>query len=95
MHLDNVLAQLQRAAAGEVDYLTLRAYGLPVAKAGIDLAKGRNAGVIWRLATHPQFQGLGLAMRLIARLESTAVRRGVRRLRLGVEKENLRGAAPV
>jgi ribosomal protein S18 acetylase RimI-like enzyme len=90
MHLDNVLAQLQRAAAGEVDYLTLRAYGLPVAKAGIDLAKGRNAGVIWRLATHPQLQGLGLATRLIARLESTAVRRGVRRLRLGVEKENLR-----
>ncbi len=90
MHLDNVLAQLQRVAAGEVEYLTLRASGLAVAKGGIDFAKEPDAGVIWQLATHPQLQGLGLATRLIAELESTAVRRGVRRLRLGVETENLR-----
>jgi ribosomal protein S18 acetylase RimI-like enzyme len=87
MHLENVLAQLQRVAAGEVDYLTLRAHGLAVAKGGIDFAKEPDAGVIWQLATHPQLQGLGLATRLIGELESTAVRRGVRRLRLGVDPQ--------
>lgn len=90
LHLDNVLAQLKRAPAGEVEYLMVRADGLPVAKGGIDFAKEPGAGVIWQLATHPQLQGLGLATRLIGELESRAVRRGVLRLRLGVETENLR-----
>lgn len=54
MHLDNVHAQLQRVTAGEVEYLTLRAHGLPVAKGGIDFAKEPGAGVIWQLATHPR-----------------------------------------
>ena len=90
MHLDNVLAELGRVAAGEVEYLTLRADGLPVAKGGIDFAKEPGAGVIWQLATHPQLQGLGLATRLIGGLESRAARRGVLRVRLGVETQNLR-----
>ena len=90
MHLDNVLAELGRVAAGEVEYLTLRADGLPVAKGGIDFAKEPGAGVIWQLATHPQLQGLGLATRLIGGLESRAVRRSVLRVRLGVETQNLR-----
>ncbi len=46
--------------------------------------------MIWQLATHPQLQGLGLATRLIGELESSAVRRGVLRVRLGVETDNLR-----
>jgi len=89
-HLENVLTQLERVTTGEVEYLTLRAEGVPVAKGGSDFAKEVGAAAIWQLATHPQLQGLGLATRLIGELESRAVRRGVRRLRIGVGVENVR-----
>ncbi len=89
-HLENVRGQLRRVAAGEVEYLTIRAAGLPVAKGGIDYAKEPGAGTIWQVATHPLLQGLGLATRLIGELESRAVQRGVRRLRIGVDIDNQR-----
>ncbi len=89
-HLENVLAQLQRVPTGEVEYLTLRVHGQAVAKGGIDFAKEAGAAAIWQLATHPQLEGLGLATRLIRELEARAFRRGIRRLRLGVEVDNVR-----
>jgi ribosomal protein S18 acetylase RimI-like enzyme len=89
-HVEDVLRQLQRVESGEVDYLTVRAEGLPVAKGGLDFAKEAGAGTIWQVATHPQLQRLGLATRLMGELETRARRRGVRRLRLAVEIENAR-----
>jgi len=50
-HLENVLAQLERVATGEVEYLTLRTDGVPVATGGIDFAKEVGAAAIWQLAT--------------------------------------------
>lgn len=84
-HLEDVARQLERVDAGEVEYLTVRVEGLPVAKGGIDFIKVPGAGTIWQLATHPQLEGLGLATLLIHALEMRAVRRGVRTLRLAVE----------
>ena len=52
-HLENVLAQLERVATGEVEYFTLSADGIPVAKGGIDFTKEVGAGAIWQLATLP------------------------------------------
>jgi ribosomal protein S18 acetylase RimI-like enzyme len=90
-HLENVAGQLERVESGDVEYLTVRVNGVPLAKGGIDFAKEAGAGTIWQVATHPEFEGLGLATRLIEELEQRAVRRGVRRLRLAVEIENNRG----
>jgi hypothetical protein len=73
-----------------VDYLAVRAGGVLVAKGGIDFAAEAGAGTIWQLATHPRLEGLGLATRLIGELEACALRRGVHRLRLGVEVDNPR-----
>jgi ribosomal protein S18 acetylase RimI-like enzyme len=89
-HLENVAIQLQRVERGEVDYLALRADGHAVCKGGIDFAQEPDAGTIWQLATHPQLEGLGLATRLIGELESRALQRGCRRLRLAVEPDNAR-----
>lgn len=89
-HLENVARQLQRVDRGEVEYLAARAAGLPVAKGGIDFTKESGAGTIWQLATHPRLQGLGLGARLIRELEARALHRGIRKLRLGVEVENMR-----
>jgi ribosomal protein S18 acetylase RimI-like enzyme len=89
-HLGNVARQLQRVDTGEVVYLIVRADGLPVAKGGIDFAKEAGAGTIWQLATHPGLEGIGLATRLIAELEQRALERGVRRLRLAVELDDVR-----
>jgi ribosomal protein S18 acetylase RimI-like enzyme len=89
-HLENVLRQLRGVESGEVEYLAVRAAGLPVAKGGIDFAKEAGAGTLWQLATHPQLQGLGLATRLIRELEARAVRRGLSRVRLAVEVDNAR-----
>jgi ribosomal protein S18 acetylase RimI-like enzyme len=90
-HLENVVKQLLRAASGEVEYLVVRASGgVPVAKGGIDFAREPGAGTIWQVATHPQLEGLGLATRLMAELETRARRRGVRKVRLGVEIGNHR-----
>jgi hypothetical protein len=44
MHLDNVLAELGRVAADDVEYLTLRADGLPVAKGGSTSPRSRELG---------------------------------------------------
>jgi ribosomal protein S18 acetylase RimI-like enzyme len=89
-HLESVATQLQRVDTGEVEYLLVRADGYAVSKGGIDFANELDAGTIWQLATHPQLEGLGLAMRLIHELESRAHERDVNRLRLAVEHNNTR-----
>ncbi len=89
-HLENVAGQLERARAGEVDYLCLLADGNEVSKGGVDFAVEAGAGTIWQLATHPRLEGLGLATRLIQALEERVVRRGLRLVRLSVEVDNRR-----
>jgi ribosomal protein S18 acetylase RimI-like enzyme len=88
-HLENMVQQLRRVGSGEVEYLAVRAAeGFPVATGGIDFAKEPGAGTIWQVATHPRLEGLGLATRLMEELEARARRRGVRKVRLGVEIGN-------
>ena len=88
-HLENVVQQLRRVESGEVEYLAGQATeGLPVAKGGTYFAKERGAATIWQVAIHPQLERLRLATRLMEELEARARRRGVRKVRLGVEIGN-------
>ena len=89
-----VARALHRVAAGEVEYLAVRAPGgQPVAKLGIDYLAHSHAGTFWQFATHPRLQGLGLGTRLIGEGERRIRRRGVVWAILGVEDNNPRARA--
>ena len=90
LHLTNVAGQLERVAAGQVEYYAVFVDGRPVAKAGVDFAAEDGAATVWQVATHPDFEGQGLATALMRHAEERARARGVRRMRLGVEVENVR-----
>lgn len=89
-HMRNVAGQLERVETGDVEYYAAFVDDAPVAKAGIDFAVEAHAATIWQVATHPDFEGRGLATALMRFAEERALARGVRRMRLGVEVENVR-----
>jgi ribosomal protein S18 acetylase RimI-like enzyme len=90
-HLVSVRSQLERMAAGEVEYLVARAPdGTPIGKAGVDLAVTPRRGVLWQIAVHPDLQGLGIGTALIAACEARARARGCREAALSVELVNPR-----
>lgn len=93
-HLAQVARQLQRAAAGEVDYLALcTPVGLPVAIGGVDYRIQPGAGTLWQLAVLPALQSRGLGTLLVAAAERRIRDRGLRRAELGVEDGNPRARA--
>ncbi len=93
-HVRNVARQLERVAAGEVEYLVVRRPGgAAVAKGGVDYVAHPAAGTIWQLATHPDWQGRGIATHLIGELEECIVRRGLAWSWIGVEPDNPRARA--
>ena len=93
-HLRSVAKQLDRMAAGEVDYLVARAPdGSPVGKAGIDYAVGRWRGVVWQVVVHDDLQGLGIGTLLLAAAEARMQARGCRVAALSVEVDNPRAQA--
>ncbi|MCX4744056.1 GNAT family N-acetyltransferase [Kitasatospora sp. NBC_01287] len=93
-HLASVAVALERAAAGEVDYLALRtAAGLPVAVGGVNYQVIPGAGVLWQLGVHPALRSCGLGTLLIRVAEERIRARGLTRAELRVEESNPRARA--
>jgi ribosomal protein S18 acetylase RimI-like enzyme len=90
-HLRYVEKALERAAAGDVDYLAVRApSGEPISIGGVNYAAHEGAGTLWQLATKDSLRGLGLGTRLIAQAEARIKERGFDRVFIGVEDNNPR-----
>ncbi len=88
-HLRYVARELERAAAGEVDYLlVLDDDGAPVSIGGVDHVEHAGSSSLYQLATDPARQGEGFGTVLIHALEAAAQARGVTRVRVGVETGN-------
>ena len=93
-HLRYVDSELERAAAGEVDYLAvLDDEGRIVAIGGVDHVEHEGSSSLYQLATDPQRQSQGFGTVLVRALEDAARRRGTHRTRIGVETENVRAGA--
>lgn len=93
-HLVQVARELERAAAGEVDYLAVcTPAGLPVAIGGVDYQVTVGAGTLWQLGVLPALQSCGLGTVLIGAAEDRIRSRGLRRAELGVEESNPRARA--
>jgi ribosomal protein S18 acetylase RimI-like enzyme len=93
-HVRHVAAALERALAGEVEYLAVRApTGEPIAVGGIDYTKREDAGTLWQLVTHPGLRGLGVGTRLIRSAEDRIRARPRAWAVLGVEENNPRARA--
>ncbi|GAA2248925.1 GNAT family N-acetyltransferase [Streptomyces amakusaensis] len=85
---------LERAAAGEVDYLALcTPAGVPVAIGGVDYRAVEGAGTLWQLAVLPALQSCGLGTILVRAAEERIRSRGLRRAELAVEEANPRARA--
>ncbi|WP_051703810.1 N-acetyltransferase [Glycomyces sp. NRRL B-16210] len=89
LHLVSVATQLDRADAGEVDYLAVcPPSGVPVAIGGVDFMPAPDAGYLWQLAVHPALQRCGIGTFLVAALEERIRRRGRAFAELGYEEGN-------
>jgi ribosomal protein S18 acetylase RimI-like enzyme len=94
LHLAQLAVQLERAAAGEVDYLALcTPVGLPVAIGGVDYLVHPGAGTLWQLGVLPALQSRGLGTLLVRAAEERIRARGLTRAELGVEDANPRARA--
>ncbi|MBK3582498.1 GNAT family N-acetyltransferase [Streptomyces sp. PvR018] len=93
-HLAGVAGQLERARAGEVDYLAIcPATDIPVAKGGIDYRIKEGVGTLWQLAVHPASQSCGIGTFLVEAAERRIRNRGLRQAELAVEESNPRARA--
>ncbi|MEU3778364.1 GNAT family N-acetyltransferase [Streptomyces sp. NPDC032472] len=93
-HLRHVAGELERAAAGEVDYLAVcTAADLPVAIGGVDYRIASDAGTLWQLAVFPALQSRGLGSFLVRAAEDRIRARGLPRAELAVEDDNPRARA--
>ncbi|WP_327710254.1 GNAT family N-acetyltransferase [Streptomyces sp. NBC_00464] len=93
-HLVHVAHELERAAAGEVDYLAVcTPVGIPVAIGGVDYQVTAGSGTLWQLGVLPALQSCGLGTVLIRAAEGRIRSRGLRRAELGVEESNPRARA--
>ncbi|MEU1486901.1 GNAT family N-acetyltransferase [Streptomyces sp. NPDC005752] len=93
-HMGKVARELERAEAGEVDYLALcTPVGLPVAIGGVDYQVVEGAGTLWQLGVLPALQSCGLGAVLIRAAEDRIRARGLRRAELRVEESNPRARA--
>ncbi len=97
-HITALAEALQRSYAGDVDLLLVLAGNrLPVAVGAVDFTRARDsgddAGELWMLSVHEQWQSLGVGTVLITALEDRIRARGRSRATLGVEHDNPRAAA--
>ncbi|WP_240929848.1 GNAT family N-acetyltransferase [Streptomyces coryli] len=94
LHVKHIGHALDRAAAGEADYLALcPPSGLPIAVGGVDFAPRADAGTLWQLSVHPALRSCGLGTLLVQALEDRARARGRGWAVLGVEDTNPRARA--
>ncbi len=92
-HLRVVADALAAAYADEVVLLVgALDNGRLVALGGVDFRPVGEVGVLWMLAVHERFQGLGVGSRLVSALERRILSRGRTRARLTVELDNPRAA---
>jgi ribosomal protein S18 acetylase RimI-like enzyme len=90
-HLAYIAAALDRAARGEVEYLTAcPPSGLPVATGGIDYKTTPGAGTLFQFGVHPALRSCGIGTLLIHAAEQRIRTRGLHRAELGVEENNPR-----
>ncbi|MFD0075393.1 GNAT family N-acetyltransferase [Streptomyces sp. NPDC127166] len=93
-HVRELVHQIRRAEAGEVDYLAVcTPAGLPVAVGGVDYTVRPGAGTLWQLGVLPALQSCGIGMFLIGSAEQRIAARGLTRAELGVEEDNPRARA--
>ncbi|MFF7442486.1 GNAT family N-acetyltransferase [Streptomyces sp. NPDC008122] len=93
-HVRELVHQIRRAEAGEVDYLAVcTPAGLPVAVGGVDYTVGPGAGTLWQLGVLPALQSCGIGTFLIGSAEQRIAARGLTRAELGVEEGNPRARA--
>jgi ribosomal protein S18 acetylase RimI-like enzyme len=91
LHLRNIAGQLERARAGEVDYLAAcPPSGTPVAIGGVDYLKAPDAGTLWQLSVHPALQSCGIGTVLIHAAEQRIITRRLHLAELSVERDNTR-----
>jgi len=91
VRLAAICRALDRAAAGEVDYLAVcPPSGQPVGLGAVDYAASPDAGYLWMLAVHGALQSCGIGTLLVAAAEDRIRARGRRRAELGVEDSNPR-----
>ncbi|NUR59521.1 MAG: GNAT family N-acetyltransferase [Catenulispora sp.] len=93
-HVRELVHQIRRAEAGEVDYLAVcTPVGLPVAVGGVDYTVKPGAGTLWQLSVHPALQSCGIGTLLVRSAEQRISARGLTRAELGVEESNPRARA--
>jgi GNAT superfamily N-acetyltransferase len=94
-HLTAVAGELERAEAGEVDYLAICApSGVPVAIGGVDFVPFADAGNQWQLAVHPILQRCSIGTLLDDSLEDRIRARGRSRAELRYEEHETGNRAP-
>ncbi|KJS53527.1 GCN5 family acetyltransferase [Streptomyces rubellomurinus subsp. indigoferus] len=93
-HVRQLVHQLRRAGAGEIDYLAVcTPVGFPVALCGVDYTVTPGAGMLWQLSVHPALQSCGIGTLLIRAAERRIGARGLTRAELRVEEDNPRARA--
>ncbi|GLW70946.1 N-acetyltransferase GCN5 [Kitasatospora phosalacinea] len=93
-HVRELVHQIRRAEAGEVDYLAVcTPVGLPVAVGGVDYVPAPGAGTLWQLGVHPALQSCGIGTLLIRAAEHRITARGLTVAELAVEDTNPRARA--
>ncbi|MFB8169603.1 GNAT family N-acetyltransferase [Kitasatospora purpeofusca] len=93
-HVRELVHQIRRAEAGEVDYLAVcTPVGLPVAIGGIDYMVKPGAATLWQLGVHPALQSCGIGTLLVRSAEQRIITRGLTRAELAVEESNPRARA--
>ncbi|HEY9389704.1 MAG TPA: GNAT family N-acetyltransferase [Mycobacteriales bacterium] len=93
-HLDYVATALDRACAGEVDYLAVCGpTDLPLGIGGVDYTARRGVGTLWQLVVHPALRSCGIGTLLIRAAEDRIRARGLHRAELAVEHSNPRARA--
>lgn len=94
LHLKFVAQELDRAKAGDVDYLAVcPPSGIPVGIGGVDYHANPGAGTLWQLGVHDAWQSCGIGTVLIQAAEQRILARGLPRAELRVEETNPRARA--
>lgn len=94
LHVRGLPRQLERVAAGDMDYLAVcPPSGVPVGIGGVDYRMRQGAGCLVQLSVHPALQSCGIGTVLVRAAEGRIRARGLVHAHLAVEDENPRARA--